>query len=43
MNDLEHDFRIKRNHHGVGFWDRIYDNDDEGDLMEKLTKIVEKI
>jgi hypothetical protein len=42
MTDLAHDFWLTRNGHGAGFWDRSYDNDEEGNLGDKLTEIAKK-
>lgn len=37
-----HDFWLTRNGHGAGFWDRTYNNDEDGTKGDKLTKIAEK-
>lgn len=37
-----HDLWLTRNHHGAGFWDRKYNNDEDGTKGDKLTKIAEK-
>lgn len=34
-----HDFWLTRNGHGAGFWDRSYENDENGDIGDRLTKI----
>ena len=37
-----HDFWLTRNHHGAGFWDRSYNNDEDGTKGDKLTDIAHK-
>ena len=39
---IAHDFWLTRNGHGAGFWDRKYNNDEDGTKGDKLTKIAEK-
>ena len=40
--DIAHDFWLTRNGHGAGFWDRKYNNDEDGTKGDTLTKIAEK-
>lgn len=39
---IAHDFWLTRNGHGVGFWDRTYENDDDGTKGDRLTELSKK-
>lgn len=43
MERAGHDLWLTRNRHGTGFWDRVYGDDLDKDLGERLTEAAHKI